>query len=52
MVSSKNADQSEEDYKRYVQKSQAKLSALERKLENKGISVTCRPVDVPDIPKT
>jgi len=43
----RNRLQSAEDHKRYVQKSLDKLSALERKLQDKGISIKFQPIDVP-----
>lgn len=43
----RNRPQSAEDYKRYVHRSLSKLSALESKLQDKGISIKFQPVDVP-----
>ncbi|EZA61762.1 hypothetical protein DMN91_004482 [Ooceraea biroi] len=48
MIRTKNAVQSAEDYERYVQKSRNKLSALEKKLEDKGISMKFQPIGVPE----
>lgn len=45
---SRNRLQSAEDHERYVQRSLSKLSALESKLRNKGISIKFQPIDVPE----
>jgi len=43
----RNRLQSAEDHKRYVQRSLDKLSALERKLQDEGISIKFQPIDIP-----
>lgn len=43
----RNRLQSDEDHKRYVQRMLHKLSTLEKKLEDKGISIKFQVVDVP-----
>lgn len=43
----RNNSQSTEDHKKYVERSLHKLSELESKLQNKGISIKFQPVDVP-----
>ncbi|XP_011881996.1 PREDICTED: MKI67 FHA domain-interacting nucleolar phosphoprotein-like [Vollenhovia emeryi] len=45
---SRNSLQSAEDHVRYAQSSLSKLSALENKLKDKGISMKFQPVDVPE----
>lgn len=45
---SRNRLQSAEDYERYIKRSLNKLSTLESKLQDKGISIKFQPVDVPD----
>lgn len=45
---SRNSSQSAEDHERYVQRSLSKLSTLENKLQDKGISIKFQPVDVPE----
>lgn len=45
---SRNRLQSAEDHQRYVKRSLSKLSTLESKLQEKGISIKFQPVDVPD----
>ncbi|XP_020279294.1 MKI67 FHA domain-interacting nucleolar phosphoprotein-like [Pseudomyrmex gracilis] len=44
----KNAPQSVENHEKYVKRSLKKLSALESKLQEKGISLNFQPVDVPE----
>ncbi|XP_029162994.1 MKI67 FHA domain-interacting nucleolar phosphoprotein [Nylanderia fulva] len=44
----KNRNEKTEDYKKYVKKSLNKLSMLESKLQDKGISIKFQPVDVPN----
>ncbi|XP_012538253.1 MKI67 FHA domain-interacting nucleolar phosphoprotein [Monomorium pharaonis] len=43
----RNSTQSAEDYEKFVKRSLDKLSTLEKKLQDKGISMKFQPVDVP-----
>lgn len=43
----KNHVQSDEAYKKYIKNSLNKLSMLEDKLQDKGISIKFQPIDVP-----
>lgn len=45
----KNSVQSTDDYKSYIKKSLNKLSTLEGKLQEKGITIKFQPVDVPKL---
>lgn len=45
---SRNRPQSADDHERYVKSSLSKLSMLENKLQDKGISIKFQPVDVPE----
>lgn len=49
MVLCKNRVQSTENYKSYIEKSLNKLSTLEGKLQEKGITIKFQPVDVPKL---
>lgn len=44
----RNRVEKTEDYEKYVKKSLNKLSMLESKLQEKGISIKFQPVDVPN----
>lgn len=49
MVLRKNRIQGTEEYKKYIEKSLNKLSTLEGKLQEKGITIKFQPNDVPKL---